>query len=501
MAEGISKSYPVTPVRLFPPVTSMFERGWFSRNRSSEEEESEAKPKDGSERPADGRPAPRPRPQTRQTDDDLYDDDDDFDDDEDEDDDEGPVRSGGPTPERPGEMFWALKDVSFRVPPGAGLGVLGGPGAGKSTLLGILGGRTFPTEGRVLVRGRTSPVPAGLAKALGLTDKGTFSFSLPMACQLLGIEARLVKQHEDEIEDLAQPLVDEHGEPAPGAWGRLAVATAVVLPWSVILLEEGLRGTEGAFMAQIAERLRGRLQDGASLVLASRTPELVEELCDDVILLHEGSIMERGGASGVVGSYDAAQAAGDGERGSGRASGSDRSSGTLAPSRQHWDGGELRIPDVVPAFNGSAALLSATLRAGSGRSKKIDAADEVLVEIRLETAGPDVEAKCGVSFTPRNGEDVGIRVEHPEPLRFVNPGSYVLAARVLPGELQGGAFEVRVDAVVADPAEPGASVIARDIGRVRIAGDDLDATEPAEPAVPQWDGRLMRLAEADWSIE
>jgi ABC-type polysaccharide/polyol phosphate transport system ATPase subunit len=363
---------------------------------------------------------------------------------------------------------------------------MGGPDSGKSTLLAILGGHVFPTEGRVLVRDRVSPLPDVLAKALALTDKPPYGFNLLQATRMLGIDRRLVKPREVEIEDLAQPLRDADGGPADGALARLAVATAVVLPWSVILLDD-LRRLDDSFKERIAERVRERLREGAVLVQASREPDLAQELCDEVIVLEGGSIVDRGEGKDAAPRLEAAAAG--------------RESEPFVPGRYLSQDHELHIPPVVPAFNASAALLSATLRTASGSSKRIDADDDVSVEIRLETALPDIEAHCGVGFTPRKGDAAGIRLEVPEPLRFTDPGTYVLVARPAPGALRSGAYKVRADAVVAHPGDGGASVIARDIGRVRISGDEAEAPEPAEPPVTHWDGRPARRAEAEWSIE
>lgn len=400
-------------------------------------------------------------------------------------------------------MFWALRDVSFRVPPGGALGVLGGPGSGKSTLLGILGGRLFPTEGRVLVRDPVAPLPSGLAKGLALTDKGTFDFELVLASRLLGLDPHLIKPHKAEIEAMAAPLWTDEDEPAPGVMLRLSVATAVVVSTSVILLEDS-PSLDEAFMAQIVERIPGRLRRGSSLVLASRSPELVARLCDEAIVLHEGSVVERGSAKDVVQRYGAGPPSRGAQGATNGRSAGGRSSGGIAPSRHLSDGRKLRIPPVVPSFNSSAALISATLSTDSRRSKRIDAAaDEVTLEIRFETAQPDIEAHPGVVFAPRGADGEGIRLELPEPLRFVDPRTYVLVARIVPGALPAGAYEVRADAIIANPEERGASVITRDMGRVRIVGDeeDLDTEEVLEPPVVQWDGRPVRRLDAEWSVE
>jgi ABC-type polysaccharide/polyol phosphate transport system ATPase subunit len=462
LAEGISKQYPGRRVLMFPPVLSIFERDLFGTRRSAAQ--------------ADTRTPLYPSAGY-----DVGDDDDDLDD-EDDTRDSGIEDALPPPRARPDEMFWALKDVSLRVDPGSALGVLGGQGAGKSTLLRILSGRAFPTEGRVRVRGRVAPLPAELQKALSVSGK--HGDDLLQACRLLGVEPHLVKQHKDEIEDLAGPLTTPDGDPVRGARIRLAMATTAVLPASVILIEE-TRGLDDAFTARLSDRLRERLRSGTSVVLASRRAEFVRELCDEVIVLHEGEIVERG---------DASQTAVKGRRARGR------SEAAISEGRLLVDGPSLSVPPPVAPFNERAALLYAEMRAAKGeRSKRLDAADELVVEIRLETAVPGTEVLCGVSFTPRGGGS-GLRLELPEPVRLADPRTYVLVARIPPGTLRGGGYAVHADALIAGgDAEP--SAIARAIGRVRIDGEELPAADAGEPPAQHWDGRAAWPVEAKWSIK
>ena len=92
------------------------------------------------------------------------------------------------------------------------------------------------------------------------------------------------------------------------------------------------------------------------------------------------------------------------------------------------------------------------------------------------------------------------QIELPEPVRFVDPRTYVLIARIAPPALRSGAYQVRADAVVANPEGGGASVIARDVGRIRVVGDYPYAGEAMGPPIPHWDGHELWRAEAEWSI-
>jgi ABC-type polysaccharide/polyol phosphate transport system ATPase subunit len=471
-AESVSKRYPGRPVLIFPPVLSIFERDLILSRRKR------------SSTPADAGARPSAR------DDYDLDDDDDVDDDEHYSglDDEVSVPRA-----RPDEMFWALKDVSLSVLPGAALGILGGPGAGKSTLLRILCGRAFPTEGRVLVRGRAAPLPAEVQKALGVSGK--HGDDLAQACRLLGMQPHLIKQHRDDIEEMAQPLLTPDGDPARGARMRLAIATSLILPANVILLEEP-RGLDAAFMERVFERLRERLRAGTALVLASQRPGFVRELCHEVIALHEGSIIARGDPTNAAEVYEASPNGGPAAKGKRGQTGI-----AVSEGERLLRGRGLRVPSVVAGFNASAALLAGEVRTATGiRSKRLDASEELLVEIRLETAARDTEVQCGVCFMPRTGE-TGVRLQLPEPLLLAYPRTYVLTCRIPPGTLRAGGYEVRADAIVAGSADHEASVIARPIGRLRIEDGELSGSDGSAPTVTLWDGRAAWLLETEWAVQ
>jgi hypothetical protein len=206
-------------------------------------------------------------------------------------------------------------------------------------------------------------------------------------------------------------------------------------------------------------------------VLASRSSELVQELCDQVIVLSGGRIVDRGGAKGALRRYH-------------------------APSGPHpasADGGAktrpIAMPKDVTGFNEKAALLWVT----------VDAEDGLWVEIRLETAVPDLEVQCGVSLVARGG-GWGARIELPQPLSFPDPGAYTVVGQVAPGMLPRARYQVRADATVAAPGDAQASVIARDGGRIRITGDAAFDDE-APPPIGDWDGRTLHSVEAEWSVE
>jgi ABC-2 type transport system ATP-binding protein len=465
VAERVSKRYPAKRKRLFPPVISIFHRGYFSRSSVGDR---------------------KVAPSTTG----LLDDVDDLDDMDDDDEFEDEVEEDEVEPQAE-EWVWALKDVSFQVEAGQVIGLLGGPRAGKSTLLRIIGGRAFPTEGRVLVRDPVSPPPAAYMVSLLAANRGTFPFSFLLGSQLAGRSRRLAKRHRDEIEEVGRlGLTEEEADKQAVVMLRLALAANAILPAKVILIER-LPELGHPFTATVIERLRERLREGAAVVLADRTPGVMAELCDQIVLLDRGTVRSRGPLPGVLANAPNGRGASRSQARPQRAAPSE-----AAPPRRQ---------PVQTAFHPVAALVSAEVKNETAQresKRRVVVEHDLLIELRLETSAPGVEVRCGVDFKPRGGREP-VRLELPEPARFERPGTYVLSARAEPWTLEPRTvYEVRADASIAHRSEDEPVVLARRAGRVTTVGSEPPADLSRDATtVPHWRGGTALRAESEWSIE
>src|SRR5437868_5062447 len=97
--------------------------------------------------------------------------------------------------------FWALRDISFSVQPGAVVGIIGRNGAGKSTLLKILSRITEPTAGRAILRGRVASL---LEVGTGFHPELTGRENIFLNGAILGMTQREIRKKFDEIVAFAE---------------------------------------------------------------------------------------------------------------------------------------------------------------------------------------------------------------------------------------------------------------------------------------------------------
>ncbi len=199
--------------------------------------------------------------------------------------------------------FWALKDVDFRVGAGKSLGIIGGNGAGKSTLMRLIARVGKPTEGRMTVNGRISPL---LELGSGFHHELTGRENVYINGVISGLTRKEVRNRFDDIVSFAEL---EHAIDSPlrtyssGMYMRLAFAIAMHTDPDIMLVDEVLAVGDVAFQKKCLNQIDHFKRSGATLVIVSHEPELMSELCDQVLWLKQGVVMGYGPPEKVVEGY------------------------------------------------------------------------------------------------------------------------------------------------------------------------------------------------------
>jgi ABC-type polysaccharide/polyol phosphate transport system ATPase subunit len=206
----------------------------------------------------------------------------------------------------PGELFWALKDVSFEVPRGAVVGIIGRNGAGKSTLLKILSRVTEPTEGRVEIRGRVGSL---LEVGTGFHPELTGRENIFLNGAILGMPRSEIVLKFDEIVAFAEieKFVDTPVKRySSGLYVRLAFAVAAHLESDILLVDEVLAVGDTQFRQKCLGKMGDVARAGRTVVLVTHQMNQVRRLSHSCMWLHQGRLKRFGAPIKVLGDYEAA---------------------------------------------------------------------------------------------------------------------------------------------------------------------------------------------------
>jgi ABC-type polysaccharide/polyol phosphate transport system ATPase subunit len=197
----------------------------------------------------------------------------------------------------------ALDGVSFTVPHGRVLGVVGANGAGKSTLMRTLAGVLPPTSGRVEVHGRVSTL---LALGVGFNRELTGRQNVVLGGLAAGLSREQLKEKYEEIVAFAE-LADFMDMPmrtySSGMYGRLAFSVAVNLDPNILLIDEALSVGDARFRKKSFRKMRQLCRQARTIVLVSHSMASIRELCDEAIWMHQGRLRMWDEPDAVIGSY------------------------------------------------------------------------------------------------------------------------------------------------------------------------------------------------------
>ncbi|MDQ4077914.1 MAG: ABC transporter ATP-binding protein [Chloroflexota bacterium] len=199
--------------------------------------------------------------------------------------------------------IWALKDVSFEVRHGEVTGIIGRNGAGKSTLLKILSRITKPTRGCARIRGRVGSL---LEVGVGFHPELTGRENIYLNGAILGMDRPYIARKLDEIVEFSgveQFLDTPVKRYSSGMYMRLAFAIAAHLEPEILIVDEVLAVGDAAFQKKCLGRMGSVAKEGRTVLFVSHNMVAVEDLCDRVIWLDRGRIVQEGKAGQVVSRY------------------------------------------------------------------------------------------------------------------------------------------------------------------------------------------------------
>ncbi len=205
----------------------------------------------------------------------------------------------------------AVDNISFEIEKNKTLGLLGPNGCGKTTSIGMMLGLITPTSGQILINGEKLESQNRI-KLLSLINFASPYIELPKKLsvkQNLEIYARLygVKKVEERISEMVEDLnLDKflhkkNGELSSGQKNRVALAKSLINKPKLLFLDEPTASLDpdvGDFVREYIERYQK--SNELTILLASHNMKEVERLCNKVIMMKQGKIVDSGSCKDLV---------------------------------------------------------------------------------------------------------------------------------------------------------------------------------------------------------
>lgn len=209
--------------------------------------------------------------------------------------------------------LWALEDVSFDVPRGEVLGIIGRNGAGKSTLLKLLSRITSPTRGRIEIHGRIGSL---LEVGTGFHPELTGRENVFLNGAILGMTQREIRRRFDEIvafSEVERFLDTAVKHYSSGMQMRLAFAVAAHLEPEILIVDEVLAVGDASFQKKCLSIMKDVAHRGCTCLVVSHNLPVVTNLCDRALLLKGGHIVADGQPDEVIRDYMSSMRTSSGE--------------------------------------------------------------------------------------------------------------------------------------------------------------------------------------------
>ena len=206
----------------------------------------------------------------------------------------------------------AVKNIDFKIGKGSIVGLLGPNGCGKTTTIGMMLGLIKPTSGSVFINGKNIEKENNrknilenmnfISPYVELPKKLTVEENLKVYGRMYGVSNLL-----DKISDLMKKLnllefrKRKTGELSSGQKNRVSLAKSLINDPEILLLDEPTASLD----PDVGDYIRTYIEDfaskkGTTILLASHNMNEVERLCNEVMMMKNGSIIDKGTCSSLI---------------------------------------------------------------------------------------------------------------------------------------------------------------------------------------------------------
>jgi lipopolysaccharide transport system ATP-binding protein len=202
------------------------------------------------------------------------------------------------------DVVWSLKDLTFDIPQGVSMGVVGANGAGKSTLLKILSRITSPTAGEIRMRGKVASL---LEVGTGFHPELTGRENVFLNGTILGMRKRDITRRFDEIVDFSgvERYIDTPVKRySSGMYVRLAFAVAAHFDSDILLVDEVLAVGDAEFQKKCLGKMSADRRDsGRTILFVSHNQQAIRQTCNRAIMLEKGQLVAVGTTEEILRKY------------------------------------------------------------------------------------------------------------------------------------------------------------------------------------------------------
>ncbi|PFI26558.1 teichoic acids export ABC transporter ATP-binding subunit TagH [Bacillus cereus] len=202
-----------------------------------------------------------------------------------------------------GEYHYALNNISFEVPEGEIVGIVGLNGSGKSTLSNLIAGVTIPYKGKVDIKGSA----ALIAISSGLNGQLTGIENIELKGLMMGLTKEQIKEITPkviEFADIGKFIYQPVKTYSSGMKSRIGFAISVHINPDILVIDEALSVGDQTFTKKCLDKMNEFKEQGKTIFFISHSLAQVKSFCTKALWLHYGRFKEYGDVHEVVGHYE-----------------------------------------------------------------------------------------------------------------------------------------------------------------------------------------------------